>query len=407
MAAGGGRADHAGHLELQEPAMNRPNVRLSSRRRLLGAAYPQGLLRQSWEYLLQNHPHDSICGCSIDPVHEQMMTRFQWSTEIADGLTTEALHQLTRRAARPTLEEGDAAVRLFNPLPWPRDELVEATAYFPPDSTARAFEVRGADGNVLPCVVRRDEVKVRTVEHSDMKPAPRHPRSREVTLAFRAKLPATGYSTFTVRPLALPARIMPDRTLSAVEAGPTWIANEHLDVHVSYGHTYAMLNEPAIDPLGEARPNTQIFRELARRMGYGEACFADDDHVAVGHVVEDDAGLDDIVRRIGDAAEDALGGNGARQLAAGVEPLDLPGVPPRDAVLHEHHGGARPEERRARVGEGAEQVGLQRDEDEILPWDFLDHSVHKRFLWVERERAREERQTMPCDVTTCRVCGAC
>ncbi|MCC6767093.1 MAG: radical SAM protein [Deltaproteobacteria bacterium] len=45
--------------------------------------------------------------------------------------------------------------------------------------------------------------------------------------------------------------------------------------------------------------------------------------------------------------------------------------------------------------------------DEILPWDILDHSLHKRFLWAERERARVERQTMPCDVTTCRVCGAC
>jgi radical SAM superfamily enzyme YgiQ (UPF0313 family) len=45
--------------------------------------------------------------------------------------------------------------------------------------------------------------------------------------------------------------------------------------------------------------------------------------------------------------------------------------------------------------------------DEILPWDFLDHSLHKRFLWVESERARAERQTPPCDVTTCRVCGAC
>jgi radical SAM superfamily enzyme YgiQ (UPF0313 family) len=45
--------------------------------------------------------------------------------------------------------------------------------------------------------------------------------------------------------------------------------------------------------------------------------------------------------------------------------------------------------------------------EEILPWDFLDHSLHKRFLWVERERARGERQTPPCDVTTCRVCGAC
>jgi radical SAM superfamily enzyme YgiQ (UPF0313 family) len=45
--------------------------------------------------------------------------------------------------------------------------------------------------------------------------------------------------------------------------------------------------------------------------------------------------------------------------------------------------------------------------DEILPWDFLDHNLHKRFLWVESERARAERQTAPCDVITCRVCGAC
>ncbi len=52
---------------------------------------------------------------------------------------------------------------------------------------------------------------------------------------------------------------------------------EHLDVHTSYGHTYVLLNEPAIAPLGEAKPNTQIFRELAQRMGFTEPCFADDD----------------------------------------------------------------------------------------------------------------------------------
>ena len=52
---------------------------------------------------------------------------------------------------------------------------------------------------------------------------------------------------------------------------------EHLDVHISYGHTYAMLNEQAIAPLGEARPNTQVFRELAQRMGFDEPCFRDSD----------------------------------------------------------------------------------------------------------------------------------
>jgi anaerobic selenocysteine-containing dehydrogenase len=52
---------------------------------------------------------------------------------------------------------------------------------------------------------------------------------------------------------------------------------EHLDVHTSYGHTWVMLNEPAIAPVGESKPNTQIFRELAARMGFDEPCFADDD----------------------------------------------------------------------------------------------------------------------------------
>jgi anaerobic selenocysteine-containing dehydrogenase len=52
---------------------------------------------------------------------------------------------------------------------------------------------------------------------------------------------------------------------------------EHLDVHTAYGHTYAMINEPAVAPIGEARSNTAIFRALAARMGFTDPCFRDDD----------------------------------------------------------------------------------------------------------------------------------
>ncbi|WP_422844301.1 molybdopterin-containing oxidoreductase family protein [Acidovorax sp. M2(2025)] len=52
---------------------------------------------------------------------------------------------------------------------------------------------------------------------------------------------------------------------------------EHWDVHLSYGHTDVLLNRPAIAPLGEARSNAQIFRDLAARMGFTEPCFADSD----------------------------------------------------------------------------------------------------------------------------------
>jgi len=47
------------------------------------------------------------------------------------------------------------------------------------------------------------------------------------------------------------------------------------------------------------------------------------------------------------------------------------------------------------------------DQREILPWDFIDHSVSKQYLWVEWRKALLERQTPPCDVTTCHKCEAC
>ena len=56
---------------------------------------------------------------------------------------------------------------------------------------------------------------------------------------------------------------------------------EHRDIHRSYGHTYAMLNTPAIEPLGESKPNTEIFRLLAERMGFDEPTFRDTDEELV------------------------------------------------------------------------------------------------------------------------------
>jgi anaerobic selenocysteine-containing dehydrogenase len=52
---------------------------------------------------------------------------------------------------------------------------------------------------------------------------------------------------------------------------------EQLDIHGSYGHLYALANNPSIAPIGEAKPNTEVFRRLAARMGFSEPCFRDSD----------------------------------------------------------------------------------------------------------------------------------
>jgi anaerobic selenocysteine-containing dehydrogenase len=52
---------------------------------------------------------------------------------------------------------------------------------------------------------------------------------------------------------------------------------EHYDVHKSYGHLYVLGNNPAIAPVGESLPNSEVFRRLAARMGFDEPCFRDSD----------------------------------------------------------------------------------------------------------------------------------
>jgi anaerobic selenocysteine-containing dehydrogenase len=52
---------------------------------------------------------------------------------------------------------------------------------------------------------------------------------------------------------------------------------EHVDAHLAYGHLYMMANNAAIAPMGEAKPNSEIFRLLAARMGFTDPCFIESD----------------------------------------------------------------------------------------------------------------------------------
>ena len=68
---------------------------------------------------------------------------------------------------------------------------------------------------------------------------------------------------------------------------------EHWDVQGSYGHTDVLLNRPAIEPVGEAKSNSEIFRLLAKAMDFNEPCFSEDDlslcRTAVGSEIDFEA----------------------------------------------------------------------------------------------------------------------
>ncbi len=89
-----------------------------------GIPYPEDFLNYLWKLLLENSPHDSICGCSIDEVHEEMMQRYRKIEDVASKLLKQA------RRHFETLCEGDEDVLVvFNPHPYPVSTYVEGEIY--------------------------------------------------------------------------------------------------------------------------------------------------------------------------------------------------------------------------------------------------------------------------------------
>jgi len=104
---------------------------------------------------------------------------------------------------------------------------------------------------------------------------------------------------------------------------------EHWDVHTSYGHTSVLINEPAIAPRGQSRSNAEIFRQLAARMGFDEACFADDDLTLARHALTEAVDFEQL-RREGWyqlPLPDAPFAEGGFPTASGKAVACAPGVP--------------------------------------------------------------------------------
>ena len=116
---------------------------------------PASILREAWRLLMQCHPHDSICGCSIDQVHDEMRPRFDQVEQIGEEITAQCLATLAAQIdtrPSPSLTNGDhipeSAVIVFNPVGGPRTDQVRVV--IETLSNGNGFEIVDELGNNLP-----------------------------------------------------------------------------------------------------------------------------------------------------------------------------------------------------------------------------------------------------------------
>ena len=107
---------------------------------------PEAALREAWRLLMLCHPHDSICGCSIDQVHDEMRPRFDQVEQIGEVIAEQSLSMLAAAVDSEAIDTESLAVQaglaprsaivVFNATGGSRTGLVSVKVEAPPDGQA-------------------------------------------------------------------------------------------------------------------------------------------------------------------------------------------------------------------------------------------------------------------------------
>jgi hypothetical protein len=125
----------------------------------LGGDADPAFLDLAWRIALENHPHDSICGCSIDAVHEQMEARFARVADIAQAHLRRVSAALAREVAAPDTGFGRGAGRALAAWNPHGSGPTEAEGVFELDLAGRrpALHLRDLQGRRIPAAAEQVE----------------------------------------------------------------------------------------------------------------------------------------------------------------------------------------------------------------------------------------------------------
>jgi mannosylglycerate hydrolase len=156
--------------------------------------YPKNYILTGLKWLQKNAPHDSICGCSIDQVHDEMKVRFDWAEQIADEVYKNSFLYLSELINIDHKLNGQHTIIVFNPLPWQRKDIVEFNTIS-----------RKVSGEKFPYYLKLTDFKGSEIEHQyhSIEEESRFTRKLGIShrFTFLAEVPACGYKVYYVLPV--------------------------------------------------------------------------------------------------------------------------------------------------------------------------------------------------------------
>ncbi|OME96310.1 MULTISPECIES: alpha-mannosidase [Paenibacillus] len=239
---------------------------LASYASLLGKEYPHHLFTYAWKTLMQNHPHDSICGCSVDEVHREMVTRFEKSAHVAENIVDDSVRVIADAVDTTAFEQWGSdplPLVVFNTTGWSRSgtvsiELDAKRLYFREgyslEETSRRMKeidlsgrvLVNAQGQAVPCTVEDLGLQFGYDLPDDRFRQPY--MCRRVRLTFEASaIPAMGLTTYAwVKSEVKPAEVASLISMANV------MENELIKIEIAEDGSFSLTD----------KKNGQVYRDL-------------------------------------------------------------------------------------------------------------------------------------------------
>lgn len=239
---------------------------LASYASLLGKEYPHHLFTYAWKTLMQNHPHDSICGCSVDEVHREMVTRFEKSAHVAENIVDDSVRVIADAVDTTGFEQWGTdplPLVVFNTTGWERSgtvsiELDAKRLYFREgysleETSRRMKEVDlsgrvlvNAQGQAVPCTVEDLGLQFGYDLPDDRFRQPY--MCRRVRLTFEAsEIPAMGLTAYAW----VKSEVKPAETGSLISQANV-LENDLIKVEIQADGSFSLTD----------KKNGQVYRDL-------------------------------------------------------------------------------------------------------------------------------------------------
>lgn len=196
-------------------------------------------LNLAYKELLKNQPHDSICGCSADQVHKDMIYRYDQIKSIANGIKRDFCYSVDN--TDKTSE--NYILTIFNPAPFKRNEVITAEIDFDEDFKTKfsgnapyqpknMFKITDCGGNDIPYQIIDINKKHKLIK--GVFPQKGHSVDR-YTVCFKARLNAFGKTEFKISPTKDIVR-----QYNVMKSGDCWAENEFVRFEIMHDGTITL-----------------------------------------------------------------------------------------------------------------------------------------------------------------------